>query len=426
MNTFDKIIGYEAIKTELQQVCDMIHNREYYTNLGARLPQGILLYGDPGLGKTLMAKCFIEECWIITYTVRRNTSDKDFIGEITETFRLAKLNAPAVILLDDMDKFANEDDDHCDAEEYVAVQAGIDDVKGCDVFILATVNAPRKLPRSLTRSGRFDRKICVNRPNADDARQIIAYYLSDKSISSDVNMDDLCKMISYDSCAELETILNEAAVDAAFARKEQIDMKDLVNAVLRMEYDAPDDCVRKSDDDVRRIALHEAGHVILSEVLCPGSIGLTSLRTTGRDSVGGFVHRCKELERRPHVIMVSLAGKAAVELFFADHCASGCQSDLERAYNLIRDGISKNATCGIGMLDVESKNSPEMSDLMNYASEAVVHTELERYLYMTRDVLLKNRDFLERVTAALVEKETLLASDIQSIRDGITITEFVA
>ena len=88
MNAFDKVIGYEAIKTELQQVCDMIHNREYYTNLGARLPQGILLYGDPGLGKTLMANCFIEECGLKTYTVRRNKSDEDFIGEITETFRL--------------------------------------------------------------------------------------------------------------------------------------------------------------------------------------------------------------------------------------------------------------------------------------------------------------------------------------------------
>ena len=100
-----------------------------------------------------MARCFIDECNLETFTIRKNKSE-NFVGYITETFKKAKENAPSVIFLDDMDKFANEDNNHKDAEEYVAIQAGIDDVKGCDVFVLATANEIRKLPKSLTRSGR--------------------------------------------------------------------------------------------------------------------------------------------------------------------------------------------------------------------------------------------------------------------------------
>ena len=423
MSALDKVIGYEAIKNELLQICDMIHNREIYEELGARLPQGILLYGEPGLGKTLMAKSFIEESGLKAYIVRRNKGDDDFIGEITDTFHRAKENTPCVIFLDDMDKFANEDSDHRDAEEYVAVQSGIDEVKNCDVFVLATANEMRKLPESLVRSGRFDRKIEVKCPTDKDANKIIAHYLSDKKVSKNVNMEDLSKMISYSSCAELETILNEAAISAAYKRKTDIEMEDLVKSVLRMIYDSPDNYTKASAEDMKKTALHEAGHLVVSEVLCPGSVGLASLRSTGRDSTGGFIHRCKELSRRPYYVLVSLAGKAAVELYYCDTVASGCQSDINRACNYIRDGISENATLGFGMIDVSTRSFPETSENMNSRSEAVTHAELERYMRITKDILLKNREFLERVTAALIEKETLLYSDIRALTESTTITE---
>jgi len=425
MSAFDQVIGYESIKTELKQVCDMIRNREYYTRLGAKLPRGVLLYGDPGLGKTLMARCFLEESGLRTYTVRRTKGSDDFITEISDAFRLAKLNAPAAVFLDDMDKFANEDNEHRDAKEYVAVQAGIDETRGSEVFVLGTANDIDKLPDSLIRAGRFDRRIEVCTPNEEDARKIISHYLSDKCVSPDVDMDDLGKMISYNSCAELETILNEAAISAAFARKSCIEMPDLVSAVLRMEYDAPDDCVRKSPEESRRIALHEAGHVVASEVLCPGSVGLASIRPCGRNSIGGFVHRCMELPRRPHLILIALAGKAAVELFYADHVASGCQEDLDRAFRLIRDAIIESGTGGIGLMD-SCNRFTRSSESFNSRSEAVIHAEVEHYLLQTRDILLKNRDFLEHITEALLRKETLLSSDIQAIRSHTGIVEIAA
>lgn len=423
MCTFDKVIGYDSIKNELLQISDMLKNREIYERLGAKMPRGILLYGDPGLGKTLMAKCFIEESGLKSYTVRRNKGNDDFIGNITDTFKLAKENAPAIVFLDDMDKFANEDDSHRDAEEYVAVQAGIDDVKTAEVFVLATVNEMYKLPRSLTRPGRFDRKIEVLCPTEEDAVKIIEYYLSDKKISEDVNLEDLTKMISYSSCAELESVINDAAITAGFAGKNSIEMEDITNSVLRTTYDSPDNFTKKEKDDLRRTAIHEAGHMVVCEVLCPGSVGHVSIRSTGRDSTHGFIHQCKDLKRRPHYAMVSLAGKAATEMYYCDAVASGCYSDIKRAFDLLRDGISESATLGFGMIDVATHRFPNSSESFNSRNEAVTHAELERIMLKTRDILIRNKDFLEKATEALLEKETLLYSDIQRIRKECEITK---
>ncbi len=422
MSAFDKIIGYKAIKEELLQVCDMIHNSDMYRALGAKMPRGILIHGEPGLGKTLMAKCFIAESGLTAYTIRRSKGTDDFVSEIADTFHKAKEQAPAIVFLDDIDKFANEDDDHRDAKEYVAVQSGIDEVSGAEVFVLATANDIDKLPTSLWRSGRFDRKIQVLCPSPEDSREIIKYYLKDKKVSADVNLDDIANMISYNSCAELETVLNEAAIRAAFHRKEHITREDLVEAVLRMVYEMPDDCIKAFDDNAKRVALHEAGHLVISEVLCPGSIGLASLRTNASESSEGFVRRCKTLPRRPYHILLLLGGKAAVELYYADTCSSGCQSDIRRAADQVKYAVAESGSCGFGLIDIEMRRADECSESLKARRESVVQAELEHYLLKARDILLKNKEFLEKATDALLHKRTLLYSDIKNIRDSVTVT----
>ena len=200
-------------------------------------------------------------------------------------------------------------------------------------------------------------------------------------------------------------------------------MEDLVKSVLRMQYDSPDNYTKTSAEELKKTALHEAGHLVVSEVLCPGSVGVASLRSTGRDSTEGFIHCCKELTRRFHHVLVFLAGKAAVELYYSDTCASGCQNDINRAVNIIRKDLSENATLGFGMIDVTTNIFPDTSESMNSRTEAVTQAELERHMLITKDILLKNREFLEKVTAALIEKETLVHSDISLLRDNTTITE---
>ena len=140
MRKFDMIIGYNAVKKELKQIADTLRNREYYEKLGVSAPRGLLLHGEPGVGKSLMAAAIIEASGRKAFVCRKDQPNGDFVKHIKETFDKAMAEAPSIVLLDDMDKFANGDEDHPDAEEYVTVQSCIDEAKHKEVFVLATVH----------------------------------------------------------------------------------------------------------------------------------------------------------------------------------------------------------------------------------------------------------------------------------------------
>ena len=156
---FEKIIGYESIKKELELICDVVRNFDKYELLGVSFPGGIMLEGNPGVGKTLLAKCFIEATGLKFFVCRKNKPNGAFVDEIKRIFDKAEKYAPSIVFLDDMDKFANEDKNHKDAEEYVTIQSCIDYVKGKKVLVIATINDKYKIPDSLKRAGRFDKKI---------------------------------------------------------------------------------------------------------------------------------------------------------------------------------------------------------------------------------------------------------------------------
>ena len=193
-------------------------------------------------------------------------------------------------------------------------------------------------------------------------------------------------------------------------------MDDIVKSVLRMQYDSPDGDDIASAEDLRKIALHEAGHLVVCEALCPGSVGLASIRRSGGRGRGGFIHRCKSLSGRVEYTLVSLGGKAAVELYYADSCTLGCKDDIQRAFTMLRDGMSEEGMLGFGMIDVATNRFSETSESMNARGEAVTQALLEHYMTKTRSILFQNRDFLELTADRLLEKETLLYSDIQDIR----------
>ena len=191
MSKFDMIIGYGAVKKELLQIADTLKNQEYYKKLGVSAPRGLLLHGEPGVGKSLMANAVIEASGRQVFVCRKDQPDGDFVKQIKETFDQAVENAPAVVLLDDMDKFANGDESHPDAEEYVTVQTCIDELQAENVLVMATVNNIRKLPGSLTRAGRFDRKIHMDSPTDDEAINILQHYLEDKPVAGDIDVQDI-------------------------------------------------------------------------------------------------------------------------------------------------------------------------------------------------------------------------------------------
>jgi cell division protease FtsH len=413
MSEFDKIIGYELVKEELKQLCDMIHNTDVYEKLGAKMPKGLLIHGDPGVGKTLMAMSFIKESGRKSYIIRRNKHKRDFIKEIKNVFTEATQNAPSIILLEDMDKFVVENHSN---EEYVAVQACIDEVSLSDVYVLATANELDDIPDSLLRAGRFDRKIKVESPKGEDAAKIIRHYMAPKAVAHNLNINDIAKMLNGKSCAELETILNEAAIYAGFERNEKISMEHIVRSVLRNEYGAPNSFFTVDSLRLEMNAYHEAGHVVVSEILEPNNIGLATLfKHSRRGEIWGVTVRCSHWNNSSHSVRMSLAGKAATELKYGT-TDEGASSDLKQAISELTDNITNNGACGIGALDIFDRYE-DPSDILRAKQETIVHSEIERHLTQAKELISQNIDFLDAVASALLENKTLLNSDIQRLRE---------
>ena len=417
MKSFEKIIGYESIKNQLYQIIDMFKNKELYEKMGAKLSKGVLIYGNPGLGKTMLAEALIKECAVKTFIIKNNKDQRTLIKEINDAFVEASKLERAIIFLDDLDKFTESDGENVDAKLFVNIQTNIDSVKDKEILVVATANNIKKLPDSLKRNGRFDNKISVESPTNDDAAEIIKYYLKSRNVNENLNYEDVSKMISYTSCADLETILNESAIYAAYSRKNSIDMNDIIKAYCHDYYSTPCDNFECSDEEIYATSLHEAGHAVIAEVLKKGSVGCISIYPTQMGFATGFTKLCEKFIRRPENVLIGLGGKVACELFYQGKCASNCYSDLDKVIKLIRNGMFENGTCGIGLIEV-TRNS---SESMITRGEAVIQAEIERYMFRTKDILLKNREFVLKLANEIAEKKFLLYSDIEKIRESVQI-----
>lgn len=416
MNAFDKVIGYEDIKAELMCFADVIKHPEKYSRLGVTLPSGLLLYGKPGLGKTLMAKCFIAEAGCKVFTLRKEKPNGEFVNQIKDTFEEAKNEATAIVFLDDMDKFANEDAQHRNAEEYVAVQSCIDDCKGQGVFTLATVNDRYCLPDSLFRAGRFDKVIEIDIPRGKDAERIIEYFLEQKQIMSDVDVEELARLMENRSCAELETVINEAGIYAGFAEKEKINQEDIVKATLRMMFDSPE-CINPQEDvGTKTVAVHEAGHAVVAEILDPGSVTIASVcrhngsveGTTTVSHPRGFYYS-KELQE--HDIIADLGGKAATEVVYGT-ADIGCNSDMHKTFDKVAGLIDSNCTLGFDAFE-RSRSSIYLLE----HKDRLMASEVTRYYQIAKQIIIENRAFLDAVTEALMDHKTVTFREMQGIRE---------
>ncbi len=422
MNAFDRVIGYEGLKKELMQVSDGLKNTEAYEKLGVNPPRGLMLYGDPGVGKSLMASCLIEASGRKAFTCRKDKPDGEFVKQIAETFRAAKETAPSIVFLDDMDKFANGDEDNPDAEEYVTVQSCIDECKGSNVFVLATANNIRVLPDSLLRAGRFDRRICVENPRGKDAEKIVAHYIAEKKFVGDVDAAVVAEILHGRSCAELETVINEAGLLAGYERSEVITMDHIMKACLHLVYRVPMETIYSFDGErdeeteelLLRTAYHEAGHATVAEVLSPGCVSLVTAYDEDGEP-GGFASCGKEvksgyLQKMESHIMRALGGMAASEQVFGEPDA-GSSNDLDQAFNAARDMVSDICICGLH-LHMSGYDSPELKARQEQAAA----TEVERYFRKAKEILSKNRALLDGIAQGLMKKGFLTACDIAEIR----------
>ena len=433
MSAFDKIIGYEQIKDELRRIADVLKNRETYGTFGVSMPKGLLLHGEPGVGKTLMAQCLIEETGYTVFTCRKNVPDGEFVNVIRETFEKAAEAEPAIVYLDDMDKFANDDEKHRDSEEFVTVQACIDEVKDRQVFVLATANDTGCLPRSLTRPGRFDHVIEVETPEDEESALIIEHYLNGKKLALDVDVAAIASLLSGKSCATLEMVINEAGLRAGYERADFITTEHIVEACLNTIFDAGDKPYGDESIDIAgsseasQVAWHEAGHVAIREIFMPGSTTIASARRN-HGSMAGFVRHHNDKSEKENLcglrleklrIITDLGGRAATEIRFGT-LDVGSESDLRRAYRRAYDLYDDLALGGFSLLGGPCFRSSDGMDETIHNATAIL---LEELYHTAKQALSVNRDFLDKLASALAEKDYLLASDIAEIRESCDIVK---
>lgn len=412
---FSNIIGYDDIKRKLTTVIDMLNNKEKYIDLGCKIVSGLLLYGPPGTGKTSIANEIIKNVNRKVYVIRKIKSDGDFINYINKTFEEAKKNAPSIILLDDLDKFS-EDDNKNNNEEFVAIQSFIDSIKNHDVFVIATANDIYVLPSSLKRAGRFDIKIEIGNPKEEDAIKIFEYYMKNKKIDKDVDIKKIASILSDSSCAELEKVCNQAGIYAGFMNKKRIGMKELLRASLEHEYSTNIDDIDLDDKYSLNTAYHEAGHALIGELLEPGSISFITITKNNSDTKGitifhnneDYFSDIKFMENR---VKSLLAGKAATEIVF-NSCDVGANSDIRRAVNIVRRFVDNYC-----MYDFNSwiSDTDEVSEHVKYSKDNNVIRLMEKYYNEVKNLLIKNRDKLDVLASKLKEKKIMFQDEIEDI-----------
>ncbi len=421
MSEFDKVIGYEAVKFELKRVCDVLKNFDKYEKLGVKQPAGILLHGDVGLGKTLMANCFVKESGWNVYVCRKDKPNGDFVKQIKILYQEAELNQPAIVLLDDMDKYSNDGHIYKNSDEFITIQSCIDDAKGKRVFTFATANDIGVFPNSLTRFGRFDKIIELQKPKGEDCKKIVKYYLSQKKFVADLDFDEIAKILSNASCAELETIINEAGIYAGTLNKELIEMDDIIRACMRVIFKAPEALSCEKENNIEILAYHEAGHAVINEILEPGSVNLLSVCKYQGD-IGGitsctmnenYFSRKSFMENR---VISLLGGKAATELIF-NEVDVGANSDLHRAFDIVERFVDNYCAYGFDKFERHKSSNNLLS-----RKEDMIFSETERYYKQAKDLLYKNKDFLNEVAHSLIEKRTLRAKDIAEIKQKLQLT----
>lgn len=413
---FEEIIGYDYIKKELYRICDIMQNEEVYRNLGVSIPNGIMLDGKPGMGKTLMAKCLINASGRTAFICRKNKPNGDFVNTIKQTFEDAKNKAPSIILLDDLDKFANEDEKHLDAEEYVTVQACMDEVKEYNVFVIATTNNLEKLPKSLKRAGRFDCIIKIDPPCSEDAQKIVAHYIAGKKFVADVDFQTITRLLNGASCAELETVINAAGIYAGYDRKEKIDTEDIIKACMRIIYNEPEFSKPHSKKALKKIAYHEAGHVVVADLLSPNSVNFVSVRRHG-GTIGGFTSYYQDedywldIEEMKNRIKAILGGKAATEMAFGV-VDTGANSDIRRAFDIAERLVDDY--CAYSFDSWEKSMNASLAVVER--KEMRMYGEIERAYNTVKKLLSENRGYLDSIAKALMEKEILTSTDIAEIK----------
>lgn len=417
MNGFEAIIGYEKEKIELMRLCDVMKNKDKYSALGVEMPRAILLHGEPGLGKTLMAKTLIEASGRQSFSCKKDRANGAFVDKIRETFENAINNQPSIVFLDDMDKFAEDNlREDSNKEEFVTIQSCLEDLRGKDVFVVATANDIINIPYSLLREGRFGKQMKIETPNKQDLVKIVAHFLKNKAVTYEVSAEFVASFLTGKSCAFLESVINEAGVYAGYENQTSINKKHIIDAVMRLSTKhLPSK--EMTEKEKQMVCYHEAGHATAAMLLGEKVALLTSKK---HGDVGGFCSTYEQAEENhtfeefKNEIIILLSGRASTEIVF-NTIDLGAESDIKKACQLTRYYIEKLAIKGFSFIYDSNPYAEKQAIKRNEAITDKVSETLEDLYKEAVDLLSSHRVLLEGISTALIDKEVLIWDDICEI-----------
>jgi len=422
-DAFEKVAGYEPEKTELRDVCKILKNADKLLSAGFRLPRGLLLAGAPGVGKSIMAECLIEESGI---HCERISFDDYGENELTEyldlKFKNAVKNAPSIIFMDELDKFLGEPGDFQVSYDMSATRKilkAINDNMSDGIMLLATVNDTDMLCDALKRSGRFDRILNIRMPSRKDREEIIRFYADDKPFETKIDFAAMAKITGGLSGADLECIINEAGLSAAVHERESIQQDDIDLAVDRFIFQG---CKHEAagEEKVREaVAVHEVGHLIAALILDFDGVGNVSILPQG-DSDGhlkiGFdCDGLKTVKSLFDQAVIALAGQAAEEVFFPDKKLIGSASDIAKAQSIVVRLLTKECCAGYEYF-MRSPEGPFSSEFVSERRLAKIEDKCTELMNACKEKAVKlitdNNDMAEKFIRKLVKNYALSREEI--------------
>ncbi len=441
--TFDDVAGVDEEKEELEEIVEFLKNPKKFTDMGARIPKGVLLVGQPGTGKTLLAKAVAGEAGVPFFIISGSDFVEMFVGvgasRVRDLFDEAKKKAPCIIFIDEIDAVGRQrgaglggghDEREQTLNQLLVEMDGFSANEG--VIVLAATNRPDVLDKALLRPGRFDRQIVVSSPDVKAREQILEVHSRKKKLAIDVDLKTIAKNTSGFSGADLENVLNEAALLAARRNLREIGMQEIEDAMVKVTM-GPEKRTRvRSDKEQKLVAYHEAGHAVVSRFL-PTQDPVHQISIVPRGMAGGYTMyrptEDKSFMSRTEMVenIVSLLGGRVAEKLILDDISTGASNDIERATKIARAMVTKYGmsdrvgTITLGQNQEEVFLGRDFAQAKEYSEETAnlideeVKGIIDAAYKKAESILREHIDKLHSVAGVLLEKEKIDGEEFDQI-----------
>ena len=443
--TFADVAGSVEEKAELEEMVDFLRSPKTYTALGARIPKGVLLVGPPGTGKTLLAKAVAGEANVPFFSISGSDFVEMYVGvgasRVRDLFAQAKQAAPAIVFIDEIDAVGRKrgaglggghDEREQTLNQLLVEMDGFAVNEG--VIVMAATNRKDILDPALLRPGRFDRQVTVNYPDLDGRVAILKVHARGKPLDDDVDLMNLAKRMPYGTGADLENVMNEAAILTARARREKIDQQTLIDAIARVQMGPEKKSHKVSEHDRRMVAVHESGHAVIGHLLSGcDEVHLVTIVPRGMSAGHTLSLPSEERDNMSrtamlHTVTMALGGHAAEEVVLGE-TYTGSSSDLKRATDMCRQMVSRYGMCDeLGPVyfgsDQEVFVGMEFGQSREYSEEIAARIDRE-VMKMLRDcyedakaLILAHEQEMDVLVDTLLKEETVGRNTFVAIMEG--------